>query len=31
MRCEMVASLIFNERKGSKLSVIYGCVTTGDV
>ncbi len=28
---EMVASLIFNERKGSKLNVVYGCVTTGDV
>ena len=28
---EMIAALIFNERKGSKLSVIYGCVTTGDV
>jgi hypothetical protein len=28
---EMIASLIFNERKGTKVKVIYGCVTTGDV
>jgi hypothetical protein len=28
---EMVASLIFNERKNTKVKVIYGCVTTGDV
>ncbi len=28
---EMIAAGIFNERKGLKLNVIYGCVTTGDV
>ncbi len=28
---EMIAARIFNERKGSELKVIYGCVTTGDV
>jgi hypothetical protein len=28
---EMIASLIFNERKDTKVKVIYGCVTTGDV
>jgi len=26
----MIASKIFNEKKGMDLDVIYGCVTTGD-
>ena len=27
----MIASKIFNEKKGMDLNVIYGCVTTGEV
>lgn len=27
---QMIASKIFNEKKGMNLDVIYGCVTTGD-
>jgi hypothetical protein len=28
---EMIAALIYNERRGQHLTEIYGCVTTGDV